>query len=321
MGKFKVIITDILSDSYDIERAVLSEADADLTAYDALSGAGLTEAARDADGILCNLAKISAAHIEAMRKCKVISRYGIGYDNVDAAACARRGVWLANVPDYCQKEVCEHTIALMMGIARQIPQKNARIRKGVWDSGRKDRIIRLWGKTAGLLGFGSIPRTMAPALQALGMAVISYDPYVDAEKMGALGVRKAELGELLESSDFLCVHLPYNEQTRGMIGDGELARMKEGAIVVNTARGGIVDEAALTRAVAAGHISGAGLDVYENEPLSGDNALLRYDNVVLTDHCAWNSAESLVELKTKCAQNVRDVLLGGKPKYPVVSIG
>jgi len=317
MAKFKVIVTDALSESYDIERSVLSAAGAELTVYGAPGDDGFMDAVCGADGILCNLAKLSATHVAAMEKCKVISRYGIGYDNVDVAACTRRGIWVANVPDYCQKEVSEHTLALMMSLARRIPQKNSGIRNGAWDSERKDAIVRLWGKTASLLGFGSIPRSMAPALRALGMTVKACDPYVEAETMEAAGVQKTDLRGLLESADFLCVHLPYSEQTRGMIGDKEFAQMKAGAIVVNTSRGGIVDEAALARALSDGRIAGAGLDVFENEPLPADSALLRFENCIVTDHCAWYSAESLAELKAKCAQNVCDVLQGGRPKYPV----
>lgn len=319
MAKFKVIVTEDVGEGFEIERAVLAAAGAELEVCRDRSK--LMDALRNADGVLVNLAPLPRNFIEAMERCKIISRYGIGYDNVDIETCTRKGIWLANVPVYCQTEVAEHTLALLMSCARCIPQKNQRVRAGVWDTKRKDNIIRLRGKSIGLLGFGSIPQSLVPALHALGLVVSAYDPFVDRDKMNALGVEKAELDALLESADFVCVHLPCNERTRGLIGKQKLSRIKEGAVIINTSRGGIVDEAALVQELANGHLSAAGLDVFEHEPLAKDSALLQLENCIVTDHCAWYSPESLVELKAKCAENVCDVLLGGQPKYPVNSIG
>ena len=318
MAKFKVVMTDDRHKTYEEEKAVLESIGAEVIIADLNTPKEVIEACKDADGIMCNLAPMPAEVIEKLEKCKIISRYGVGYDNVDVAACTKKGIFLANVPDYCAEEVSDQALALLMACARKVARRDAQVRAGQWNIGESDPIYRIAGKTMTFLGFGMIARTLFRKIQGFNFSrVLVYDPFLDAETIKSLGAEKVEWEEAFREADFISCHMPLNDKTRGIINAAAFDLMKPTAIFVNTSRGPVVDEKALIDALQKGKINSAGLDVHTKEPMDLDNPLLKINNCVLTDHVGWYSEEAMSELKRKTAENVRDVLTGGKPKYMI----
>lgn len=318
MSNLKVVVTDDRYGKYDEEKGVFDEIGAELTIGDASTPEEVIELTKEADGVIVNLAPMPNEVIEKLEKCKVIARYGVGYDNVDVKTATKRGIYVANVPDYCAEDVSDHGMSLLLSAIRRIPQIDKIVRDGGWNMSQKHKFFRLKGKVHGFVGFGLIARVMHRKLKGfeLGECLI-YDPFVDEATASKLGVRKVELDELCKQSDFISLHTPLNEKTRGMIGAAQFELMKPTAVLVNVARGPVVDEKALIDALKEKKIAVAALDVYENEPPDKDSPLLKMDNVVLTDHAGWYTVESMAELKTKAAKNVAAVLQGNKPAYPV----
>jgi len=318
MSRFTVVIADNRYSSYDEERAVLSEAGADIRNFRSQSPEEARAAFADADAILVNLFPMTAEVIQALPRCRVISRYGVGYDNVAVEAATRRGIWVTFVPDYCFEEVADHALALLLNCMRKVSYRDRMIRQGRWNVHRNQPAYRVEGRTLGILGYGNAAHTLLRKVSGLGFGrVLMCDPYVRASTIKAAGAVPVDLSTLLMESDYISVHVPLTDETRRMIGRAELALVKPGAILVNTARGPVLDEAAVADALREGRLGGAGLDVFETEPLPADSPLRQLENVVLTDHAGWYSEESLVELKTKAARNVAAVLAGGVPPYPV----
>jgi len=254
--------------------------------------------------------------IGQMPRCRVISRFGIGVDNVDIGAATSAGIVVTRVPDYCLDEVSDHALTLLLALARKIPFANARVQAGRWEMPAVVPLHRLRGSVLGLVGFGRIPQLVAPKAQAFGFRVVAFDPYVPAEVFARAGVASVDFAELLKVSDFVSIHCPLSPETRGLFGADAFRRMKPSAGVVNTARGPIVDEAALAVALDRGQLAGAALDVMSEEP-PVNSPLLGRDNVVLTPHVSFYSEESLVELQTKAAQEVVAVLSGRAPRNAV----
>ena len=318
MSRFTVVIADDRYAGYDEERAVLAEVDADVRVFSSSSVSEGPAAFRDADAILVNLFPMTTEVIESLPRCRVISRYGVGTDNVDIEAATRRGIWVAFVPDYCFEEVADHALALLLGCIRKIGYKDRMVRAGKWNTHKDQPCYRIEGKTLGILGYGNAAHTLLRKVSGLGFGrVLMCDPYVRSSTIKAAGGQPVDLPTLLSQSDYISVHVPLTEETRHMIGRAELALVKPGALLVNTARGPVLDEAALFDALRDGRLGGAGLDVFETEPLPADSPLRQLENVVLTDHAGWYSEESEVELKTKAARNAASVLAGGRPIYPV----
>lgn len=318
MAKFKVVMTDDRHKTYEEEKAVLESIGAEVIIANLSTPKEVIEACKDADGVMCNLAPMPAEVIENLEKCKIISRYGVGFDNVDVAACTKKGIYLANVPDYCAEEVSDQALALLMACARKVARRDAQVRAGQWNIGKADPIYRIAGKTMTFLGFGMIARTLFRKIQGFNFSrVLVYDPFLDAETIKSLGAEKVEWEEAFREADFISCHMPLNDKTRGIIDAKAFDLMKPTAIFVNTSRGPVVDEKALIEALQKGKINSAGLDVHTKEPMDLDNPLLKLENCVLTDHVGWYSEEAMSELKRKTAENVRDVLMGGKPKYPI----
>ena len=312
-----VVFTDHTFDDLDIEREILDEVGADLLDAET-SDESLESLLADADGVIVMYEEVDADLLDAMPDCRVVSRTGIGFDNVDLDAATERGVYVTNVPDYCIPEVSSHTIAHLLALERKIVEYNDRIKSGEWDVNAGRTMHRLDGQTLGLIAFGDIAQAVAEKASAFGMDVIAHDPFLDPDDVADTDVTLVDdLSTLLAESDAVSIHSPLTPQTRGMIGADELERMKESAFLLNTARGGIVDEAALADAIRAGSIAGAGLDVLESEPPADDSPLLDLDDVILTPHAAYNSAESVVELRTKAARNVAQTLTGDVPDYLV----
>ncbi len=318
MSRFTVVIADNRYSSYDEERAVLSEVGAELRIFRSQSAEEAGAAFAEADGILVNLFPMTAPIIEALPRCRVISRYGVGYDNVAVDTATRKGIWVTFVPDYCFEEVADHALALLLNCMRKVSYRDRMIRQGRWNVHRNQPAYRVEGRTLGILGYGNAAHTLLRKVSGLGFGrVLMCDPYVRTSTIKAAGAVPVDLATLLMESDYISVHVPLNDETRHMIGRAELALVKPGALLVNTARGPVLDEAALFDALRDGRLGGAGLDVFETEPLPADSPLRRLENVVLTDHAGWYSEESLVELKTKAARNVAAVLQGTEPPYPV----
>lgn len=318
MSKFHVLILDDRYPAYDQERNVLKAVDAEIEVIHSREQAAAQEAAPRADGVLVNLHPLPRAVIDRLGRCRVISRYGVGYDNVDVAAATAKGIWVARVPDYCLEDVSDQALALLLACVRKVAYKDRRVRAGAWNLTAEQPCYRIAGRTLGLIGYGAIARTLHRKVSGLGLArVLVYDPLLEPVRVRESGATPVSLEVLLEESDYISVHAPLSDQTRGLIGERELAHMKKGSLLINTSRGPLVDERALAQALAQGRIAGAGLDVFESEPLPADSPLRRLENVTLSDHAGWYSEESIVELKTKAAQNVAAVLTGGRPAYPV----
>jgi D-3-phosphoglycerate dehydrogenase / 2-oxoglutarate reductase len=276
----------------------------------------IIEVARDADAILTTYAKVTTEVVEALTKCKIIARFGIGVDNVDIETATRKGIVVTKVPDYCIDEVSDHAMALLLAVVRKIPYSNKLVQAGEWRMPAVVPIARLRGRTLGLVGFGRIPQLVAPKAQSFGMNVITYDPYVPKEVLAKANVKHAEFEELLKTSDYVSLHCPLMPETKHLMNAKTFAMMKPGSYIVNTGRGPLIDEAALGAALDKGQLAGAALDVVEKEPPT-DSPILGRDNVIITPHTAFYSEEALLELQVKAAQEVVRVLSGQAPKNPV----
>lgn len=315
--KYKVAVTDTRRPSYQIEQEVLARCGATLTLLDCSSEDELIDACADFDGLLVDMAPVTGKVVRSLKRCKAISRYGVGYDNVDVQACTEAGIVVANVPDYCFDDVSELALGLMMCGVRQIAQRDRRIRGGEWNIAL-DGIHRLNTRTLALLGFGQIARALAKKAGQLGFAeIIAYDPYCDEAVMAEYGVRKVEWEEALALADIISLHMPLLKATEGIISAKAIEMMKPTAGIVNTSRGKLIDESALGKALQDGKCGWAALDVFVNEPLDENSVLRGLQNCVLTDHSAYNTEEALQELCAKVAQNVRDVLEGRMAPYAV----
>lgn len=316
MAKYTVCVSDERHASYDVERELLRSIDAELKLCHCESGEDIAAQCAEADAILLDLAPMTAAAVAGLKNCKVISRYGVGFENVDLDAATAAGIQVTNVPDYCMEDVSDHALALMMTCLRHVSMRDRKVREGAWNLQAPS--FRLQGKVLGVIGAGRIAKALIRKTSGFDLKeVVAYDPYLSAEDLKAIGVRKVELDELLAVSDFVSLHLHANAETKGIIGKETLAKMKPTAILINVSRGPLVDDEALLDALKDHRILAAGLDTHNHEPLGKDSPFCALDNVVLTDHTAYSTAEGVLELKTKAAQNIIDVLAGKAPKYPV----
>jgi D-3-phosphoglycerate dehydrogenase / 2-oxoglutarate reductase len=317
MSKFKVVVTDFEYDTFAPEKEVLDQLGIELTYAQCKTEDEVIEACKDADALLNQYAPISRKVIENLENCKVVSRYGIGFNTVDVEAATEKGMIVANVTDYCLDEVSDHAMALLLSSARKVTMMNNAVKSGTWDFKVAAPIFRLRGRILGLIGFGNIPQSVALKAQAFGLEVIAYDPFIPESVASEMNVKLVSLEELCERSDYVSVHVPLNKHTEGMISHEQFNRMKPETFIINTARGPVIDEAALIQALQEGKIAGAGLDVLKVEPIREDNPLLQMDNVIINPHSAFYSVEAEAELKRKTAQNVADVLSGYFPSYVV----
>jgi D-3-phosphoglycerate dehydrogenase len=311
-AKAKVVITDYVWESLDVEEKTLGEL-AQLVALKTKKPEEFLDAAADCDALLNTYAgPITAEAMARMPKCRIIARYGIGVDTIDLEAATKAGIIVTNNPTYCIEEVAEHTMALILACARKVALYDRLVRAGRWEVPPGKPMFRLHGRTLGLVGFGNIARQVAVRAAAFGMRILFADPFVTPGSSGGPGT-KVELGELLRESDFVSVHPPLTPETRGMIGDEALARMKPTAFLINCARGPVVDTAALVRALDAKKIAGCALDTVDPEPLPDPHPLRDRDNVILTPHVAWYSEQALVGLQAGAPAEVRRVLTGEWP--------
>lgn len=317
MATFKVVVTDLGYPNYDSEREQVEAIDGELFLAECETAEDVTEGTRDADGVLNRAAPVTAAVIDQMARCKVIARYGIGVDNVDVEAATRKGIVVANVPGYCLEEVSDQALALMLSAWRKVVSHDKAVRKGAWDISFRDPVYRLKGRTLGLLGLGAIARRLVEKVAGFGFRIIAHDPYVSAEVASELGVELVDLDTLFVESDLLSLHAPATSETRHIVNKERLGQMKETTVLVNTSRGPLIDETALAEALKAKRIAAAALDVYEQEPPDTNSELFQLDNVIVTDHAAWYSEDSLAELQRRTAAAVCAVLSGKRPESPV----
>jgi D-3-phosphoglycerate dehydrogenase / 2-oxoglutarate reductase len=313
----KVVLTDQVFPSIETEHKILAEIGADLVVLDDPSPESIRRNATDAVALLNTYAPIDEVTLSSLGECKVIARYGIGVDNVDLDAARDRGIVVTNVPDYCVDEVADHTMALLLAVARKIVVGHSHTTGGAWGIDPLRPIHRLRGRTLGLVGFGNIARAVGARAMSFGLAVKTFDPFVEDQQISDAGAESAStLQELLGDSNIVSVHVPLLDETRGLIGAETIAQMQQGAIVLNTSRGPIVDVDAVMDALRSGHLAGAGLDVFPSEP-PDHSSFVGVDTVVVTPHAAFYSDESIVESQTKAAGCIVAVLRGEEPRYRV----
>jgi D-3-phosphoglycerate dehydrogenase len=312
-----IAVTDSPFPSLDPAKAALASLDPEFRMSKSPSAEDILAVARDADAILVTYAKLPSELLRQLKRCKVIGRFGLGVDNIDLVAAKELGIAVNYVPDYCLREVSDHAMALLLALARKIAFSNKLVQSGRWEVPPIVPLRRLEGRVLGLIGFGSIPRALAPKAQAFGLKVIAHDPYVAKDVLEKAKVEGVGFDDLLARSDFISVHAPLLPATRGLMNSAAFSKMKHGALLINTARGPLIEEGALAMALDSGRLGGAALDVVATEPLAKDSPLLGRDNVILTPHTAFYSVEALEELQTKCASDVRRVLSGEKAVYPI----
>jgi D-3-phosphoglycerate dehydrogenase / 2-oxoglutarate reductase len=317
MPRTIIAITDSPFHSLDPAKAALARLDPEYRMAKSPSADDILAAARDADAVLVTYAKLPGELLRQLTRCRAIGRFGLGVDNIDLPAAKALGIAVNYVPDYCLREVSDHAMALLLALARKVTFANTLVQSGRWEVPPIVPLRRLEGQVLGLVGFGNIPRALAPKAKALGLKVLAHDPYAAKDAFDAAGVEGVSFDDLLARSDFISVHALLSAATRGMMNAAAFAKMKKGAFLINTARGALIDETALIAALDSGHLGGAALDVVTEEPLGQDSALLARDNVILTPHTAFYSVEALEELQTKCASDVARVLSGKKAIYPI----
>jgi D-3-phosphoglycerate dehydrogenase len=328
-GKGSVLIADYDFGNVDVERTIIEGAGFELVPAQCKSEDEVIARGRDADGVITQYARVGSRAIAAFTRCRVIARYGTGVDIVDVSAATRRGIQVTNAPnDWCADEVADHAVTLWLTAARKITKYDRDTRKGIWHWQSGAPIWRLRDRVFGLLSFGAIARSIAEKVKAFGVDVWAHDPFQSDDEIAARGVRPVSLDELVAGSDYLVIQSPLTNQTRGLFDAEMLQLMKRTAILVNTARGPIVDDEALYRALTEGWIAGAALDDLEEEPAKQrewrpENPLFQLDNVIITPHAAYYSEESIRTVRQIASEEVVRVLSGMRPLSPVndVSVG
>jgi D-3-phosphoglycerate dehydrogenase len=316
LPKYKILMTDCIFQDQNIERRLLAEIGAELVLAPSKDEDTLVGLAHGVDGILVTYAELTAKVIKACTKCRIITRTGIGYNNIDVAAANECGIMVSNVPDYCIDEVADHTLALILAWLRKIPLLSASVKNGQWNINLARPIPRLNTLTAGLVGFGHIARAVSGRLKAFGVTVKAYDPYIADDMFTEADVERClSLQSLAETADIISLHSPLTDETRNMINSDVFQKMKQTAILVNTSRGPLINESDLHNAIATGQIAGCCLDVMAMEPCDRNSPLLQYDNVIVTPHVAFYSEGSDIELRVKSTQQIILALTQGQPRY------
>jgi D-3-phosphoglycerate dehydrogenase / 2-oxoglutarate reductase len=313
----RVLLTDYAWPDLDIERSILKDAGAELVVGEKKDPESLAQLAAGCDAIMTNWANVPESVIAASPRCKIIARLGIGLDNIDVAAATRRGIVVTNVPDYCVIEVAEHALALLLSLSRKVAFYHHETKSGRYNLQAGPTLRRIEGQTLGIIGLGNIGRRLAEKAVALRLHVLTTGRTKKDHKELPPGVMWCERDELLEKSDYVSLHLPLTPETRNMIGAPQLERMKPGAYIINTARGGLIDNAALSAALKSGRIAGAALDVQDPEPPDLSQPPFDDPRVIVTPHAAFVSAESLENLRSRTARQVATRLQGGVPENVV----
>jgi len=318
MPRFKVLLTDYAWPDVDVERRTLAEVGAELIVAEKsqqdAAGLAALAAQHQVDAIMTNWAKVPEPVIAASPKCRIVSRLGIGLDNIDVAYCTSRGIPVTNIPDYCLIEVAEHALALVLALARKVGFYHHDTKSGRYALQAGPKLRRIEGQTLGIVGLGNIGRKLAEKAAGLGLRIVATSR---SQKSPPPGVRFVALDELLATSDYISLHVPLTPQTRHLIGAAQLAQMKPSAYLINTARGGLIDHGALAAALAAGKLAGAALDVQDPEPPDLSQPPYNDPRVIVTPHAAFVSEESLENLRSRVARQVATRLTGGVPENVV----
>jgi D-3-phosphoglycerate dehydrogenase len=319
----KVVIADYDYGNVNIERAIIEEAGLGLIAAECKTEQEVIDVAHDAAAVVAQYATISARVIAELPDCRVIARYGTGVDIVDVEAASTHNILVTNVPsDWCENEVADHALALLLAVARKVNVYDQATRAGTWQWQSGAPIHRLRGRVLGLLSFGAIARAIAVRAAGFGMQISAHDPYLSAQDIAGANARAVSFDELVTESDCLVIQAPLTSETHHLFDEAQLRRMKRSAILINTARGPIIEDRALHRALSEGWIAGAGLDDLEEEPAKvrdwrPDNPLFSLDNVVITPHAAYYSEEAISTVRQFAAEEVVRVLTGQSPLSPV----
>jgi D-3-phosphoglycerate dehydrogenase / 2-oxoglutarate reductase len=311
----RIVITDYRFPDVEQERRAVEAAGGTLIKGQAVNEEQVAELCRDADAVLNVRAPVTRRAIAAMERCRIIVRYGIGVDSIDIPAATERGIMVANVPDYCLDEVSDHALTLLLMLSRQIVPSIALAREGTWSVPQMPPVQRLRGQICGLFGCGRIGSLLAAKVSALGMNVILHDPYLSAERAREINAEQVTFDELLARADFISLHAPLTDQTRHVFGAAAFAKMRKSASIINTARGGLIDEAALLAVLDTGQIFGAGLDVMESETVvtAMRTALVHHPKIIVTAHTAWLSYQARATLQLRAIEQALACLRGETP--------
>ncbi|MFC1860385.1 C-terminal binding protein [Chloroflexota bacterium] len=317
--QFKVVRVDKAGSSAVMvkEAEELAKVNAELVGVDCVTEDEIIEATKDVDAILTSEADITRRVMEASPKCKVIVRYGVGVDTVDVNAATDNGIIVVNMAGYNSEEVSNHAITLLLACAKRLIFLDKITKQGRWVTRPLPPMVPIYGQTLGLVGCGNIGRRTARKAQPFGLKILGYDPYIDKSLASEYGITLVSLPELIKESDFISVHAPLSKETQHLIGEKEFKQMKSSAYLINTSRGPVIDEVALIKALQEKQIAGAGLDVFEKEPVDTDNPLLKMDNVVVTPHFAGYSDVSYSSREIRVGKETARVLSGHWPESVV----
>ncbi len=314
MKRTQIVITDYNYENLKQEKKIFSNFNAELLDFQCRTEENVIAAAKEADAVMVQFAPITRRVLESLKNCKVVVRYAVGFDNIDLDAATELGIRVINVPDYCTEEVSEHTVMLLLAIARKLCTLNRTVKADDWDYKAMKPVQRLKGKTVGLIGFGRIGRMVAKKLSGFQFRIVVYDPYVDQGIADDYGIEFVDFETVVAESDFISLHVPLNAETKYMLNANVFSKMGKCPFVINTGRGGLIQEEALIEALDQEKVQGAALDVMETEPIRLSHPLQSYENVILTPHAAWYSEEALVAIQLFAAKEVERVLQGREPK-------
>jgi D-3-phosphoglycerate dehydrogenase len=310
------VITDFMGDDPSLEQGLLEEAGFEVFVAPETNPATWADQAVGADAILTRHAPVRAETIERLEKCRVISRYGTGHDNIDVPVAHAKDIVVTNVPDYCTPEAADHTMALLLASARHLEVHRRSVRNGGWTPDPLPPMVRIGGRTLGLVGYGRIGAAVAERARSFGIRVCVYDPYLRADPEGV--ERFDDLDEMIAQSEFLTFHTPLTDETRGLMDERRIGLLPEGAILINASRGPMVDVPALIAALESGHLAAAALDVTPQEPPEADDPVRNTPNLIVTPHVGYYSQTSVEEAKRNSAGEIIRVIRGEEPLNPVV---
>ncbi|HRQ50453.1 MAG TPA: C-terminal binding protein [Agriterribacter sp.] len=314
----KVVITDYEFPNVDQEKDMLKKLGFEVDAGQCKTEDEVIELSRGAEGVFVQWAPVTGKVIGNLKNCKIIVRYGIGVDNVDLEVAKKKGIAVCNVPDYALQEVADHALSLALALGRQITEIDKLMRRGIWKFPPPLSLPPFREMTFTTMGYGRIAREVIKRAKAFGFKTAAFDPFIQPEIMKANGVVPVGKEEAFRGADILSLHLPLNDETYHVINRESFKQMKKSAILINTARGGLIDTEALIEALQDNKIAAAGLDVYEKEPLPGNYQLMEFKNVILTSHCAWYSSSAITSLQYKATQEMIRGLNGEKLKNKIV---
>ena len=314
MSRFRVVLIEHGYASTEHEHDIIECAGGEFIDADKLALPDALKFCETAEAVMLRRIQVSAEMMRRFRQCRFILRYGVGTDNVDVRAATEANIMVGHVPDYCVDDVSTHAIALLLACIRKVVATHKRLEHGGWDVHRNDPIYRLAGRTVGIVGLGNIGCAVAKKLAGWNVRLIAADPFVERPEAEALGVKLVGIETLCREANFISLHCPLLPETRHLINAGTLALMKANTVIINTARGPIIETRALLDALDRGRIAQAGLDVFEDEPLPENSPLRHHPKLTISDHTAWYSEESQIELQRKAAEEVARVCTGGLPR-------